>query len=130
MSFWDRFRFKKKPFKEPREEVGKTNEVEEKKEREILSPSVFSNILIRPYLSEKSSVLAEQSKFVFEVAPQATKKQIFQAIKAVYGVSPLQVHILKIQRKKVRYGRTLGQTKIRKKAVVTLGAGEKIDIYK
>jgi large subunit ribosomal protein L23 len=135
MAFLDLFRFKKKPFKEPQETKKQAEKAEMesapvKNEGIALRPSPFSGVLVRPYLSEKSTLLAEQSKFVFEVDPRATEEEVRQAVKAVYGVEPLKVCVLKLRGKSVRYGRTLGKTKMRKKAIITLPAGKKIDIYK
>lgn len=137
MPFWDLFRFKRKPFKEPKE-IQKTdlpagearqNVIKEEGKTIALSPQL-NNVLVQPYLSEKSTILAEQGKFVFEVDPQATKKQIAEAIRSVYGVKPIQVAIAGIKGKAIRYGRTTGQTKTRKKAIITLPKDKKIDIYK
>jgi large subunit ribosomal protein L23 len=86
--------------------------------------------LLRPYLSEKSTYLNSQSQYVFEINPKANKYQVTQAIKAIYGIKPLKVRIVKIKSKQIRYGRTIGETKERKKAIVKLPSDKKIDIYK
>lgn len=142
MSFLDKFRFKKKPFKEEKGTIEKKEEkkaAEEKKEapekiemraEAVARPSALSNIISRPFLSEKSSLLSEQSKFVFEVDRGANKKQIAEALKAIYGIKPLTVRVMKILGKSVHYGRNLGQTKARKKAIASFPAGTKIDVYK
>lgn len=150
MSFLDRFRFKKKPFKEMAESVDvkkkevkprevKTEAKEEKKQVEgkepvkanvAAQPSALSGIISRPFLSEKASLLSEQAKIVFEVERTANKKQIAEALKALYGVNPLKVHILKMRGRWVHYGKVLGKTKARKKAIATFPQGTKIDVYK
>ena len=50
----------------------------------------FSTI-IRPVVSEKSTVLGDQGKYVFEVAPDANKIQIKQAIETLFNVDVLKV---------------------------------------
>lgn len=151
MAFLDRFRFKKKPFKEEVEikseikpeakkkakaekpAAKKIEPVETKPEAKIASTlmtSSLSGVLVRPYLSEKSNLQAEKSKFVFEVKADATKGQVGQAVRELYGVIPLKIAMIKMNGKIVRYGRTIGQTKNWKKAIVTLPEGKKIDIYK
>lgn len=146
MSFLDRFRFKKKPFKEDvevkkgvnvKKDIKQAVKREESGElkREIKNPSILSSptlsgILVRPYLSEKSTAQSEKSKFVFEVKVDATKGQVSHAIRELYGVTPLKIAMIKMRGKIVRYGRTTGQTKNWKKAVITLPEGKKIDVYK
>ncbi len=86
-------------------------------------------ILIKPVVTEKVTDLGTLGKYVFEISPQANKTEVRQAIEKVYGVSPVKINIIKIKGKKVRYGRTTGNTKEWKKAIVTLKAGETLEIY-
>ena len=86
-------------------------------------------ILIKPLISEKATFLSGENKYVFEVNRQATKKEIKQAVKDVYGIEPIKVNVISVEGKARRYGRTLGRTKNRKKAVVTLPAGQNIQVY-
>lgn len=147
MSFLDRFRFKKKPFKEmsapeevkkgegaPKEskKEGKKN-IEEKTEVKTtaaVQPSGLSSIINHPFLSEKASLLSEQGKVVFEVDTAANKTQITSALKALYGVAPRKINVLKMRSRWVHYGKTLGKTRARKKVIATFPAGTKIDVYK
>ncbi|MFA5075815.1 MAG: 50S ribosomal protein L23 [Patescibacteria group bacterium] len=85
--------------------------------------------LLRPIMTEKVSNLGALGKYVFEVAPQANKVEISKAIVALYGVKPVKVNIIRLLGKSVRYGRTTGKTKDWKKAVITLKAGETIQVY-
>ncbi|MDP3244416.1 MAG: 50S ribosomal protein L23 [bacterium] len=150
MSFLDRFRFKKKPFKEmpspadiqgkeaksregKKEERGEKKQAEENKDAKVIiaaRPSALSGVISRPFLSEKASLLSEQAKIVFEVERTANKRQIAEALKALYGVEPLKVHVLNMRGRWVHYGKILGKTKARKKAIATFPQGTKIDIYK
>lgn len=86
-------------------------------------------ILVRPLISEKATILASENKYVFEVNRQATKQEIKQAVKDVYGIEPIGVNVISVEGKSRRYGRTLGRTKNRKKAIVTLPEGRSIQVY-
>jgi large subunit ribosomal protein L23 len=91
----------------------------------------FSTI-IRPVVSEKSTVLGEHGKYVFEVAPAANKIQIKQAVEQAFAGKKIQVaavNILRVVGKTRRRGRTVGTTRSWKKAVVTLEPGQRLDLF-
>ncbi|MBD3359702.1 MAG: 50S ribosomal protein L23 [Candidatus Buchananbacteria bacterium] len=86
-------------------------------------------ILIKPLVTEKATDLANFNKYCFEIAKNANKIEIQKAIKNLYGVDPLNVNIINMRGKRVRYGRVSGKKKNWKKAIVTLKQGDKIEIY-
>jgi len=86
-------------------------------------------ILIKPLITEKAAILNTESKYVFSVAINANKIEIADAVEEVYGIKPIAVNIIKVNGKKVRYGRTFGQRKDWKKAIVALPKGKSINIY-
>jgi|SRR5215467_10068873 large subunit ribosomal protein L23 len=91
----------------------------------------FSTI-IRPVVSEKSTVLGDQGKYVFEVAPDANKIQIKHAVEEAFANRKVQVaavNILHVAGKQRRRGRSVGMTRSWKKAVVTLRAGQRLDLF-
>ncbi|MBV8719112.1 MAG: 50S ribosomal protein L23 [Chloroflexi bacterium] len=91
----------------------------------------FSTIL-RPVVSEKSTVLGDQGKYIFEVAPTANKIQIKQAIEAAFANKKVQVsavNIVHVTGKVRRRGRSVGMTRSWKKAIVTLKAGQRLDLF-
>jgi large subunit ribosomal protein L23 len=91
----------------------------------------FSTIL-RPVVSEKSTALGGQGKYVFEVAPTANKIQIKQAIEAAFANKKVQVsavNIVHVTGKVRRRGRSVGHTRSWKKAVVTLREGQRLDLF-
>ncbi|HLZ31857.1 MAG TPA: 50S ribosomal protein L23 [Chloroflexota bacterium] len=95
------------------------------------SLNAFSTI-VRPVVSEKSTVLGELGKYVFEVAPDANKIQIKHAIEEVFAnkkVQVLTVNILRVPGKERRRGRSVGMTRSWKKAIVTLRAGQRLDLF-
>ena len=88
--------------------------------------------IVRPVVSEKSTILGEQGKYVFEVAPDANKIQIKHAIEEVFSnkkVQVLTVNILRVPGKERRRGRSVGMTRSWKKAIVTLRAGQRLDLF-
>jgi len=86
-------------------------------------------VLVRPLVTEKAADLGAYGKYVFEVSKGASKIQVKQAIKNVYGVLPVKVNIVSMGGKRRRFGRTTGHTRNWRKAVITLKPGEKIEIY-
>ncbi|MBI2484889.1 50S ribosomal protein L23 [Candidatus Uhrbacteria bacterium] len=86
-------------------------------------------IIRRPWVSEKASRLASTGTYVFEVAKSATRVEIGKAIFALYGIRPVSVHIARVVPRQVRFGRSFGTTRARKKALVTLPHGSRIDVY-
>lgn len=89
-----------------------------------------TDIVKRPIaLTEKAARLKEQNKVVFEVAPEANKIQIRNAIEALFSVKVTEVNTL-IQRGKMkRMGRDLAKRRNWKKAVVTLREGDDIQFF-
>jgi large subunit ribosomal protein L23 len=87
-------------------------------------------IIKRPIaLTEKAARLKEQNKVIFEVAPEANKIQIRQAVEALFSVKVTEVNTL-IQRGKVkRMGRGVAKRRNSKKAVVTLRQGDDIQFF-
>ncbi|HKB29778.1 MAG TPA: 50S ribosomal protein L23 [Streptosporangiaceae bacterium] len=87
------------------------------------------DILIRPVVSEKSYGLSDIGKYTFIVAPDANKTQIRQAVEAVFGVKVTQVNTVNRpgKRKRTRYG--WGKRRDTKRAIVSLGDGDRIDIF-
>jgi len=87
------------------------------------------NVLIRPIVTEKSTLLQERDKYVFEVALTANKVLVREAVELAYAVKVTSVNILKSRGKMKRYGPKPVRTPDRKKAVVTLKQGDRIQIF-
>ncbi len=87
------------------------------------------DILVRPVVSEKSYSLMDLGKYTFEVDPRSNKTEIKIAVERVFGVKVASVNTLNRQGKtrRTRYG--LGKRKDVKRAIVTLVAGETIDVF-
>lgn len=84
-------------------------------------------VLVRPLLSEKSNATRErEGKYTFEVALDASKKDVAEAIVKLYDVKPLSVRTLITRGKVRRRGIHVSMTSKKKKAFVTLPEGAKI----
>jgi len=96
-----------------------------------MSLNAFSTIL-RPVVSEKSTILGNQGKYIFEVASDANKIQIKRAVEEAFANKKVQVsavNILRVPGKTRRRGRSVGMTRSWKKAVVTLRPGQRLDLF-
>jgi len=82
-----------------------------------------------PLISEKATQLATLNKYVFVVPVKVNKAEVVKTIKNIYGVNPVKVNSIKSEGKFVRTGRLKGKKSDFKKVIVTLAAGEKIEIY-
>jgi len=89
--------------------------------------SKYANIILRPRITEKASFVAETNVHVFEIASSATKKQVAEAIKVFYKVSPVKINIVKNPAKEVFIRGKKGNKPGVKKAYVYLKKGDKIE---
>jgi large subunit ribosomal protein L23 len=89
-----------------------------------------SEILKRPVVTEKSTDLQEyQRRYVFEVAPGATKHQIKWAVESAFKVTVTKVNTMHVRGKMKRYGPRVTLQRGWKKALVTLSPGDTITIF-
>jgi large subunit ribosomal protein L23 len=86
-------------------------------------------VLHRPLITEKNSALQAQGKYAFEVAGEANKKQIKQAVEKAFNVSVTQVNVMIVSGKGRRLRGRLVMTPSWKKAIVTLKPGDKIELF-
>ncbi len=86
------------------------------------------DVIRRPLITEKSTLVAEQNKIVFEVAPGADKQAIKEAVEALFKVSVTKVNTLTQKGKTKRFRGFLGRRSDVKKAIVTLAEGQSVDI--
>ena len=85
-------------------------------------------VLSRPIVTEKSTLLQESGQYTFQVAPGANKTQVKQAVEYSFKVTVLDVRITMRHGKRKRYGRQYKKMPDTKKAVVTLKSGDRINI--
>lgn len=87
------------------------------------------SVLKRPIITEKSTILAGQGKYVFEVDIRANKPQIKEAVELAFGVRVKSVNTMIVKGKRKRWGRRVTRRPDWKKAIVTLQPGEKIELF-
>ena len=87
------------------------------------------DIIRRPVITEKNTMLVEQNKYMFEVAPEANKPEIKEAVEKAFKVDVISVNVIQVPGKMRRTGRQRGMTSPWKKAVVTLAEGNKIELF-
>jgi len=86
--------------------------------------------LRRPLVTEKSTNhLGTDRTYAFEVAVDATKPQIKQAIERFYGVEVDRVRTAVVRGKTKRFGRHFGKRRNWKKAFVTLAEGQSLNLF-
>ena len=87
------------------------------------------DIIIRPLITEKSTTLMAEGKYVFEVAKSANKIEIAKAISQIFKVKVASVNTINVEGKVKRMGRSVGKRSDYKKAIVNLAAGETIEFF-
>ncbi len=87
------------------------------------------DILLAPVVSEKSYALLDENKYTFIVSPTANKTQIKIAVEKVFGVKVLSVNTLNRQGKRLRTRTGFGRRNETKRAIVSVRAGDRIDIF-
>lgn len=83
------------------------------------------DVILRPIITERSSEMMSDNKYVFEVAPKTNKTEIKQAIEKIFGVKVESVNTMNVKGKPKRMGRYTGKRKDWKKAIVKLAADSK-----
>ena len=86
-------------------------------------------VLLRPIITEKTTVLTGLDKYVFEVDLRANKNQIKEAIQLAFNVHVTEVNTMKMKGKPKRFGRKVTNRPDWKKAIVTLIPGDKIELF-
>lgn len=114
----------------------------DKKEKKAVAPAMDSiktesaekTIAILPqsqlkfqYVSEKSTRLQEEGKYVFAVSRVANKNEIKKQVAKQYKVEVKDVHMVNLPAKKRIVGRFMGFKAGARKAIVTLAKGQKIE---
>jgi large subunit ribosomal protein L23 len=89
----------------------------------------LADIIRRPLVTEKATLLLENNQYVFEVDPRATKFDIADAIEELFEVKVVSVNTYNPPKKKRRYGRFVGNRAHYKRAIVTLAAGDAIPLF-
>ncbi len=86
------------------------------------------DVIVSPVITEKATAASEQNKVVFRVAATATKPQIKEAVEKLFDVKVTGVNTLVRKGKTKMFKGRVGSRSDVKQAVVTLAAGQKIDV--
>ena len=86
-------------------------------------------VLRRPLITEKTTLLQERNGYAFEVAHKATKPQVKEAVEKAFKVKVVRVNVMTVPGKMRRIGRRLVMTPSWKKAIVILKEGQKIEFF-
>jgi large subunit ribosomal protein L23 len=89
----------------------------------------YFDVLQGPLLSEKAYRGLAGGVYTFWVHPSANRTQVKNAVQQAFGVKVAKVNVLNVRGKHKRVGRFEGTTNARKKAIVTLAAGQKIELF-
>ncbi len=88
------------------------------------------DIIRRPLITEKTTIQKEMANQVsFEVDRRANRVEIKRAVEKIFNVRVVDVRTMQIKGKTKRRGRIVGKRRDWKKALVTLGPGERIDFF-
>jgi len=89
------------------------------------------NVIKRPLVSEKTAAFAEDNKYVFEVYSSADRKEVAEAVQALFKVTVTRVNIQNVKGKqkmsRTKRGEVIKAPDV-KKAIVTLKKGDKIEL--
>jgi large subunit ribosomal protein L23 len=92
----------------------------------------IQDVIVRPLITERSTLLKEKGKYSFEVHSDATKKEIKNAVETIFKkekVEVLKVNTINVPGKIRRVGRNLSKAYRWKKAIVTVKPGQKIEFF-
>jgi large subunit ribosomal protein L23 len=87
------------------------------------------DVLKKPVVSEKTMGLLAENKYTFLVNPDANKIEIKHAVEKAFNVKVTDVKTINVKGKAKRVGRFVGKDSDKKKAIVTLKVGDKIEVF-
>lgn len=89
------------------------------------------DVILAPVVSEKSYALLDSNVYTFKVHPDATKPEIADAVRAIFGVQVVKVNTLNRKGKRQRNRRTMtyGTRSSSKRALVTVAEGDSIELF-
>ncbi len=92
-------------------------------------PRTLADLIHRPIVTEKATLLLENNQYTFEVSPKATKPEIRAAVESLFDVKVVAVKTQNPPRKTRRVGKFMGHRPLYKRAIVTLAAGDSITLF-
>ena len=93
-----------------------------------LTQQQMFDIVRSPVITEKATNVSEHNQVIFRVPLTATKRQVKAAVEGLFKVKVTAVNTIRVQGKLKRFRGRVGQRPDYKKAVVTLGEGQRVDV--
>ncbi|MDD5602519.1 MAG: 50S ribosomal protein L23 [Eubacteriales bacterium] len=89
----------------------------------------YQDIIIKPYITEKSNNEIASGKYTFVVDKEANKTEVREAVEHLFNVKVVNVNIANCKGKPKRVGVHLGKTSDWKKAIVKIDLDPKAETY-
>ncbi len=86
------------------------------------------DIILTPVITEKATNASEHNQVIFRVPLTATKREVKAAVEGLFNVKVSAVNTIRVMGKTKRFRGRLGRRSDAKKAIVTLGEGQRIDV--
>jgi len=86
------------------------------------------DIVRSPVITEKATNASEHNQVIFRVPLTATKREVKAAVEGLFKVKVTAVNTIRVQGKLKRFRGRVGRRSDYKKAVVTLGEGQRVDV--
>ena len=93
-----------------------------------LSKEKAFNVILKPVVTEKSTILSENNQIVFLVNINSNKIDIKKSIELIYGVKVNSVNIIRVKGKTKVFKGKIGKRSDYKKAIISLSKGQSIDL--
>lgn len=90
---------------------------------------ILANVLRRPVITEKSTILGEERKYVFEIASEADKYDVARAVEWAFDVKVVSVNTYRRKGKTKRVGTRARKRPDVKRAIVQLAPGDSITLF-
>ncbi len=116
---------------EKKTETQKTSDKKTKSKKQDIntaSKKAEINVLFSPHITEKAVALSAKDQYIFKVPTKSNKIEIKKAIGNKFNVKVINVRIINVKPKAMKFGKTKGWKKGYKKAIVKIKKGQKIDI--
>ena len=89
---------------------------------------IIYDIIKKPLFNEKGMDMKErENKILIEIDPRANKHEVKEAMEEIFKVKVEKVATINVKGKLKRFGKSIGRRSDRKKAIITLKQGEKLD---
>lgn len=95
----------------------------------VIASETLPDIIRRPIITEKATLLLENNQYTFEVMPKASKPEIKAAVESLFDVKVTGISTWNPPRKQRRMGKFAGYRATYKRAVVTLAEGDSIPLF-